>query len=190
MKRLSLMIILAVFSIGFVSAEKGKKPADIANEREFSYFFPASSSSKTFSSLDEAYDYISGAQYKLKKAIKLNRAKGLGSRLTGPTISDNQPVVLTYFITATNLSNEIDLSKAGADLEASLKNVITVSCVFMVFYEDRAVSISDFYIKEGYQFNSNAQYTGFKYRGNEYKADYPTGWGLEKAFQYLKKERD
>lgn len=190
MKRLSLMIVLAVFIIGFVSAEKGKKPADIANEHEFSYFFPASSSSMTFSSLDEAYDHISGAQYKLKKAIRLNRAMGLGAKLTGPTIKDSSPVVLTYFITATNTSGVVDLSKAGADLEAAMKDLVSVANVFMVFYGDRAVSISDFYLKEGYQYNSNAQYRGFIFNGNEYKADYPTGWGLEKAFQYLKKERD
>jgi hypothetical protein len=190
MKRLALIMILALFTIGFVAAEKGKKPADIANEHEFSYFFPSSSSSKTFSSLDEAYDHISGAQYKLKKAIRLNRAKGLAARLTGPTITDSQAVILTYFITATNSTGGIDLSKAGSGLEASLKDLISVSCVFMVFYGDRAASISDFYIKEGYQFNSNAQYKAFNFAGNEYKTDYPTGWGLEKAFEYLKKERD
>ncbi|MBN2440601.1 MAG: hypothetical protein JXJ04_04630, partial [Spirochaetales bacterium] len=116
------------------------------------------------------------------------RAKGLAAKLTGPAVNDENPVILSYFITATDSKGYINLSKKRINLESSLKNVISVSCVFMVFYEDRAVSISDFYLHEDYRYNLNDQYENFRFQGNVYRTDYPFGWGITKAFQYLKKE--
>lgn len=185
MKKLAVLAVIAVLLSGCASLQKDQKYAALAEEQGFAYFFPSSIHVRGFSNLEEAYDFISTAQYKLRKSIRMNRAKGLSAKLLGPSLEDKNPVVVACFVSAAEATKPIDLSKATNDLEAKLQDRIAVSNVFVVFHEGKAVSISDFYLKDGFVYDSNKQPTNFNFNGNDYKTEYPIGWGIDKAFQYL-----
>jgi hypothetical protein len=190
MRKLVLIGIVAVALAGCTSLQEGAHYADVAGQHTFGYYFPSAASTRSFSTLEEAYDFTYSAQIKLRTSINRRAAKGLAARLLGPAVIQEKPVVVGNFLVATTTHTRIDLSNAGDSLETALREAISVSCVFMVFYEDRAASLSSFYLRDGYAYTSNSQYSGFTFGGNSYNAEYPAGWGIEKAFQYLRKELD
>lgn len=102
--------------------------------------------------MEEAEGFVNVAQLKLGSTIGKQYAKGLNAKLTGA---------------------RIDLTSDGP-LVDKLRNAISVSSVFLVFYGDRAISVSDFYLATGYR----------------YKADYPMAWSNDQAFNYLRKKPD
>ncbi|MDR1148209.1 MAG: hypothetical protein LBK66_06205 [Spirochaetaceae bacterium] len=192
MKRtLKFGFICLIFSLaGCASVQQGKHYADMANEHDFEYFFPGYSFNHTFSTIEEAYEFVNVAQTKFSRSVNKSAAKGLAARLTGPAVENDKLVSVGCFVTAynSNGSIDIDLSKIDQPLETVLRNSISVSVVFLVFYQDRGVSISKFYLAPGYWYLTNSQYNRFIHQGKIYETDYPIGWGIEKAFGYLKKE--
>ena len=96
-------------------------------------------------------------------------------------------LAVSYFMQASNRES-IDLSKIDRPLEEVIKSAVSATLVFMVFYEDRGTSISNFHLQSGWRYNSNSQFKSFNYRNARYEAEYPVGWGTEKAFSYLRKE--
>jgi len=188
MKKLIFIGFIAAILSSCVSTPAGKNYFTIAKEHTFDYYFPSAAATRTFSSLDEAYDYIKCAQIKLSYSADKNYAKGLIATLSGPEVVGDKPVTVTYFILAQNKDKSIDLSKIKDPLETVLREAISVSSVFMVFNSDRGISISDFLIKSGYRYSTNAQYKDFKFNKNLYKTSYPIGWGIDNAFKYLNKE--
>lgn len=186
MKRLMVLIIFVSFFMGCASVQEEKKYADLAKDHNFAYYFNSPSELREFSTIDEAYEYINTVQYVLKKSINKKRQQGLSAKLYGPVVNSNMPVVVVYFVNASNANGNIDFSKKADSLESSLRNAISVSNVFLVFNKDKGVSISDFYLQDDYQYSSNSQYKDFGFKGNTYKTDYPVGWNIEKAFQYLR----
>jgi hypothetical protein len=182
--------ILALGIIGCASLERDKYYAGLAEEHDFEYYFPSSNFNRTFSTPEEAYDFVKTAQAKFAKSVNKPLAKGLAARLTGPAVEQDQPVSIGCFMLASSGSN-IDLTKIDKPLEAVLRESNSAAVVFLVFYQDRGVSIPSYYLKEGYVFTSgNAQISSFRSFGNTYEAEYSIGWGTEKAFSYLKKEID
>ena len=190
MKKLIGIGIVVLFLTSCASLQEGKSYSDMAKKNTFEYYFPSYSVVKTFETLDETYDFISEARIKLRTASDKSTAKGLSAKLSGSEVKRDQPVTLAYFIMAGTATGSIDLSKAGSDLESVLRNAITVTGVYLVFHEGRAISISDFNLASGYTYNSNSQIKRFTFGGEEYTADYPVGFGIQKAFKYLKKETD
>ena len=176
---------MTVLFAGCVSLERDQKYAALAAEQQFSHFFPSTAHVKVFPNLEEAFEFINTAQYKLRKSIRMNRAQGLSAKLLGPSLDGKYPVVVACYVYASDASRLIDLSKATNDLEAKLQNRVAVTNVFLVFHKDRAISISDFYLMDGYRFDSNRQHTFFRFNENDYETEYPVGWGVDKAFQYL-----
>ncbi len=187
-----LAALLTLLLAGCASApgDQGDQ-AQAADEHPFDYYFPNANFLKTFATVDEAYSYVTGAQAIFGRSILKQHAQGLAAKLVGPAIEGDQPVSVYCFLTAGNIGSQVDLSKAeGTVLVDELKKAASAAAIFLVFYQDRSVSISSFYIAPGYHFNSNSQYRTFHVRKTEYKADYPMGWGAKSAFSYLRHETD
>ncbi|MDR3341504.1 MAG: hypothetical protein LBT14_01725 [Treponema sp.] len=177
-----------ILTFGLVGCSSISHYADLANEYSFEYFFPSYSFHRTFSTIDEAYDFVNTASAKFSKSVNKSSAKGLAAKLIGPAVITDNPVAVGCFFRATNSNSDINLSKIDKPLEIVLRDAISATIVFLVFYNDRAVSISDYHLQEGYVYTSNSQMEGFKSFGNSYETNYPVGWGIEKAFHYLKGE--
>ena len=187
MKKLIFVVIMVASLMGCASMKEEKYYKSMAKEHPFSYYFPASTVARTFSSLEEAYDFIFAARIKLNTASGKRTAKELAARLTGPEIKHKNPAVISYYVTAQSKEGNIDLTNTK-DIEPLLRNAIAVNCVILVYYDGRGVSLSDFNLRRGYRFDPNSQHQAFTFGGNQYAADYPVGWGIQKAFQYLRKE--
>jgi len=192
MKRIYGIILVAVFLCisSYAAAEGGKDYTALAKEKSFESVFPVPSKSYYFDDLDSAYEFVNIAQARFTLSSGKSKAKGLAAKLTGPAVANKQPVTISYFMAATDGKSEIDLTKINVPLEKAIKNAISATLVFLVYYKDRGVSISNFHLASGYMYNSNSQYSAFTYNNKEYKAEYPIGWGVDKAFSYLKKEID
>jgi hypothetical protein len=164
--------------------------ADLAKEHDFEYFFPAADSAREFSTIDEAYEFVQTASAKFSQAVSnKNRNKGLGAKLFGPAIT-KAPVIVVYWIRASNGTSSIDLSNIDQPMDAVLRKTADAKLFFVVFHNDRAVSLSNYYLDPRYSgySNGNAQIKEFGVAGNTYEAKYPFGWGVDKVFQYLKGE--
>jgi len=188
MKRVILVLSIFIVFTSCTSIQDSKRYNDIATNNSFSYFFPSASSIRSFSTIEEASEFINAAEIKLGKTTGKNIAKGLAAKLIGPNVKDDNVVNVAYFLTASNTTSYIDITKLTETLEKELSNAISVTAVFLVFYEDRGVSISKFYLQTNYVYRSNSQYEEFQYKGNTYKTEYPVGWGTNNAIKYLKKE--
>lgn len=188
-KTVRLISVLFIFLLcGCASAQRNKYYADLAKEHDFGYYFPEFYSNRTFSTIEEAYDFVNTAQVKFASSVKKSAAKGLAAKLIGPPVENDEPVSIECFISAGNEKSGIALWAINESLETVLKNAISATVIFLVFYQNRGVSISRFYLAQGYAYTSNSLPDNFNYQGYSYKADYPVGWGIEKAFDYLKKE--
>jgi hypothetical protein len=190
MKRLlkTFFAILVLGTIGCASVGRDKYYADLAKDHDFEYYFPSSNFNRTFSTIEEAYDFVKTAQAKFSKSVNKPLAKGLAAKLLGPSVEQDKPVSIGCFMLANSGSN-IDLTKIDKPLESILSESNSVIVIFLVFYQDRGISIPSYYLKEGYVYTSgNEQISSFTAFRNTYKAEYPVGWGTEKAFSYLRKE--
>ncbi|MDR1286914.1 MAG: hypothetical protein LBK08_04820 [Treponema sp.] len=161
----------------------------MADEHDFNYFFPSSDFTRAFSTIDEAYDYVNAASIKFGRASSKSSAKGLAAKLTGSAPEEDTPVSLVCYLRASDGSGTVDLSGRDNPMENALRRAVSATLVFLVFHNDRAVSISDFRLAQGWVYSSgNAQIGQFTVNDTTYTAEYPVGWGIEKAFGYLKDE--
>jgi hypothetical protein len=167
--------------------------ADLAKEHEFEYFFPASDSARGFSTIDEAYEFVRTASMKFSQAVSnKKRNKGLGAKLFGPALT-KAPVTVVYWVRSSDMNGSIDLSKIDKPMDTVLRQAQDAILIIVIFYNDRVVSLSNYYLDTRYSgyTNSNAQIKEFRLLGNTYEAKYPViGWGVDKVFQYLKGEID
>jgi hypothetical protein len=112
--------------------------ARVAKEHPFSYFFPAPDFQMTFSSLDEAYEYVNTASAKFPQAVfNMRRMRGLAAKLMGPAVKD-APVVLVCLIRAYNIDGAIDLSKITKPLDEGLRQAEHVLLFFCVFHNEKS----------------------------------------------------
>ena len=115
-------------------------------------------------------------------------AKGLAARLQGPAV-DEAPVTVFCSIYTQNRNQQMDLSDIGDELPNVVRQSVSAILFFCVFYNDRVTSISNFYLAQGYRYtDGNSQVKKFIINDNMYEADYPVGWGIGKAFSYLRRE--
>jgi hypothetical protein len=177
---------------GIMGALKGngKDYSALAKEKSFESFFPVPTRSYYFDNLDDAYDFVQTAQAKFTQSSGKSKAKGLGAKLSGPTVTGQKPVTVCYFLLAYDEKNAIDLNKINEPLEKVIKNAISTTLVFLIFHKDRAASLSNFHLASGWQYNSNSQFREFNYDGKTYAAEYPIYWNTDKVFSYLKNEID
>jgi hypothetical protein len=188
--RTALRIVLTIAVLCFCgcASQSDLDYANKAKEHEFTYFFPRPSFYRLFATIEEAYDYVNTAQVKFSTATKKPRVKGLSSRLSGPPVSGEQPVTVVCFIHAQDARNSFDLSDP-ATVEKQIRNSISAVVIFMVFYGDRGVAIPSYFLEDGWAYDEeNAQPKRFSFNDNTYNAEYPAGWGIDKAFSYLRKE--
>jgi hypothetical protein len=190
MKKIYGIIIFAVLLCisGCATAKDGKNYTALAKEKSFEFFFPVPSTSYYFADLDEAYDFVNTAYVKFTSSSAKNKAKGLAAKLIGSPVIKEQPVTVCYFMQARTRNGNIDLANIDEPLEKVIKDAISATLVFLVFYEDRGVSLSNFHLASGWSFSSNSQFHSFNYNNTKYETNYPVGWGTNKAFSYLRKE--
>jgi hypothetical protein len=183
-----LFVALVIGASGCASIGQDKYYVDLAKEHEFEYFFPSANFNRFFSTIEDAYDFVKTAQAKFSTSVNKPLAKGLAAKLIGPSVERDKPVSVGCLMQASSESS-INLAKIDKPLELVLREATSASVIFLVFYQDRGVSIPSYYLKDGYVYTAgNAQPSSFRSFGNDYKAEYPVGWGTEKAFGYLKKE--
>jgi hypothetical protein len=186
-----IMLVAALFTASGYAAVAAKDSKDyrkLAREATFESIFPVATRSYYFDNLDEAYDFVNIAQERFSMSSGKARAKGLGARLFGPEVKRDKPVTVCYFLSASSAKEDIDLYKIEEPLEKVIKNAVSASLFIMVFYEDRAASLSNFHLASGWVYSSNSQLKSFRYGNNTYEAKYPIGWGAPKVFSYLRKE--
>jgi hypothetical protein len=162
--------------------------SNLAEQRDFSDLFPSSGFSQDFSTLDEAYDYINTATMKFSRVLSgKRRDKGLGAKLSGPLIKASLPVSVFYIIRAQDTKGAIDLS-LEENKEKALRTSEAAYLFFIVFYNDRIISLSNFYLDPKYSgfSDGNAQIRKFRLSDKTYIADYPIGWDIDDAFLYLR----
>jgi hypothetical protein len=165
--------------------------AGLAREQRFEAVFPSHNFTRNFATVDEAYDFVNMAREKFSQASSKIPRQGLAARLEGPVPGKEGPVSLVCLIgDVQDARGWIDLSKSEKPLETVLKEAVSASLVFLVFYNDRGVSISSFFLADGWVYTNNSQIKRFEVLDNTYQADYPVGWGPKKAFSYLKGEVD
>ncbi|GHV81765.1 hypothetical protein AGMMS49991_03230 [Spirochaetia bacterium] len=191
MKKAALLLVFVPLMtvVSCASIKRDMHYSDLAKEHEFAYFFPDSDFLFDFSTLDEAYDFVKTASAKFSQTLSnKNRNKGLGARVYGPNLEMKEPVLVVGWINAQDENDAIDLS--NGNIENLLRKSEAAYLFFMVFYEDRIVSLSNYYLDPKYSGfgDGNDQVESFRISGNTYKADYPVGWGIEKVFSYLKGE--
>jgi hypothetical protein len=183
---LALVLLASGFS-GCASMSRNAHYSKMAGEHDFDYFFPSSDFTRAFSTIDEAYDYVNAASIKFGRASSKSSAKGLAAKLTGSAPEADTPVSLVCYLRASDGSGAVDLSGRDNPMENALRRAVSATLVFLVFHNGKAVSISDFRLAQGWVYSSgNAQIEQFTVNETTYTAEYPVGWGIEKAFGYLK----
>jgi hypothetical protein len=188
-----IMLVLAFFTFSGCAIldslkGNGKDYSALAKEKSFESFFPVRSKDYTFDTLDEAYDFVQTAQAKFTQSSGKSKAKGLGAKLSGPKVTGRKPVTVCYYLEAFDGKNVVDLNKINEPLEKVIKDSPSVALCFLIFYKDRAASLSNFHLASGWRFNSNSLDKFFTYNGQRYDAEYPIGWTIDKVFNYLKEE--
>jgi hypothetical protein len=186
MKRvLRIAAVLFVFSLAACASIQNQADIDkAASEHDFGYYFSSPSGSLAFNDIDSAYAFLNEAAAKFRQSGLKKRVQGLSGILNGPApeIGENK-LVAGYFIRA---DDPIPEETSPAEIENILKDSIGSYLGFIVFYEDRSVIISNYYLKDGWVYTSNSQPNYIDYGGNSYEANYPVGWTMERAFRYLR----
>jgi len=193
MKKLfGIVLVVMVFCFfGCESMPDDTPYKDMANQHDFDYFFPSYDFGKSFATLDEAYGYVKSAQFKFASSSGKVKAKGLAAKLSGPQRQSDQPVLVLCSMSLGGKDGYFDLSKETRPLETVCRSAVSSIVTFWVFYGDRQVSIPGYYLQTGYKYTGGNQgQKVYKIGEDTYDADYPIGWGVEKAFSYLKKEID
>jgi hypothetical protein len=190
MKNLLLAVSVVFIFISCSTVSTKNEIDDTLDKYPFEHYFPGPSNNFSFDSIDEAYNYVNSATQKISHDCDKQSAKGLAAKLLGPTVKGDKPVSVSYFLVIYDHGSYLDLSKPGINIRETVKNSIATTCVFLIFYGERGVSISDYYLKGDYRYSSNSQYESFNYNHAKYIAKYPIGWGIDKSFKYLKKEID
>jgi hypothetical protein len=183
------VVFLGFFLVSCASIQNQAAYDKTAREHEFGYYFPSSTGTLAFNDIDSAYDFLNEATEKFRQAGLKRRAQGLSGIVNGPYPETGEnKVEAGYFIFAYGTSgvNVISEESGIAEIENILKDSIGSYLGFVVFYENRAVVISNYYLKDRYVYNSNSQPNYIEYNGNSYEANYPIGWTMDRAFRYLK----
>jgi hypothetical protein len=185
-----LAAVLCAFSLtACASIQDQSAHGKTAEGRDFDYYFSSLEGKLTFNDIDAAYDFLGEAVAKFGQTGSQRRSKGLSGILNGPypEMGENK-VAAGYFIEAygTDGANTIPEGSGAGEIANHLKNGIGSYLGFVVFYENRAVAITNLYIKDGYEYTNNDQLYYIEYDGNSYEVDYPVGWNMGRAFKYLR----
>ena len=187
MKTRKILFVFFCFAVLiFSGCESFAKYQELAREHEFAYFFPNAEQLLLFDTQDEAYDWVMTAQAKFASSIGGKPlAKGVPGKLSGPEVVSDKPVTVCCFLTASSQSAMLDLDVDAAAMEKTLKDALSATIVFLVFYEDRGISLASYYLQNGWVFSSSSQHSYFMLNDVRYTPEYPALWGTDKAFQYV-----
>ena len=190
MKKHRLILAGMVFCClgGCATMERNTYYANLAKEHPFDYFFPSWVFVTTFDTVDEAYDYIKTAQAKFSRSVDKPLTQGVIGKLIGPPVVRDKPVTLACVMNASTGREWVDLSEIDRPLETELRLAVTTALIFLVFYEDRGITIPGYYLHRDWSYQSNSQVQSFPFERAEYQAEYPVSWSVENAFSYLRKE--
>ncbi|MDR2184047.1 MAG: hypothetical protein LBO80_00040 [Treponema sp.] len=178
-------VVLCIFSLAACASIQNQAGIDkAAGEHDFGYYFSSPGGQFAFNDIDSAYAFLSEAAAKFRQSGLKKRVQGLSGIVSGPApeMGENK-VVAGYFIRA---DDPVPEASGPAEIENILKESIGSYLGFLVFYEDRSVIISNYYLRDGWVYTSNAQPNYIEYGGNSYEASYPVGWTMDRAFRYLR----
>jgi hypothetical protein len=74
---------------------------------------------------------------------------------------------------------------SGEEALPILKGKVAVSLYFIIITKSKAVLTNDLYVASGYVFSSNTSMQGLTLGEVTYTTEYPAGWSLKRAFEYL-----
>jgi len=188
MTRLAPFYVCLLLLTGCTSSPEDQRYNADAFGHDFGFFFHSREDVHTFMTLSEANDFIRAAQLKLPGSIGKASIQGLAARLIGSSLTDSSAVTVVHIFTASNPSSPIELGEIDEKLKVQLQQAPSVGSVFLVFFNERGVSISDFYLDHQYRYASNSQYKSFTFRHNNYATDYAGGWRTDQAIRYLNRE--
>jgi hypothetical protein len=177
-------VLFVVFLAACASTQNQANIDKAAGEHDFEYYFSSSRGQLAFSDIDSAHAFLNEAAAKFRQSGMKKRVQGLSGIVSGPEpeMGENK-VAAGYFIRA---DDKIREGLSPAEIESILKDSIGSYLGFIVFYEGRAVIISNYYLQDGWVYTSNSQPNYIDFAGNSYEADYPVGWTMERAFRYLR----
>ena len=169
----------------FPSLSAQSNYAKEARQHEFEYYFPAISGERAFDNLDAAFTYMNEAMAKFNQVSGKQRAKGGGGTLTGP-VQNIRNVRIQYSIKPYGKDGmPIALDKT-ADIQKEIKNNVMAELVFLIFTNKKSACVTSYYLKSGYRFATNFKQSQFTAYNVKYTADYPSGWNVNKVYDYLK----
>ena len=177
-------ILFGLIFLAFSGCGSYAKYQDLAKEHDFDYFFPSASQVRTFDTQEDAYDFIMTARAKFGSSVGKALAKGLPGKLSGPVVVTDKPVSVFCFLSASN-NAPVDLDNNEVSMEKSIKDAISATIVFLIFYEDRGISLASYYLQTGWVYSSSSQHSYFMLNDDRYVPEYPALWSNEKAFEYL-----
>ncbi|MCL2832884.1 MAG: hypothetical protein FWD78_06920 [Treponema sp.] len=188
-----VLVVLIIHVLGGCGSYA--KYNNLAKEHDFKFFFPSASFYNTYDNVDEAYDFVNTALLKFGTTAGKSLAKGIPGKLDRSDVNLEKPVTVACFIDAYDSNNRYVSSLAflaanNDTMENIIRTGISATVVFLVFYEDRAISIAGYYLKSRYTYQSSSQHKFFTFMTKNYIPVYPLMWSNDKAFQYLRKEID
>jgi hypothetical protein len=187
---MKLAFLIISICILLISCATNTVKEDEIIAQPFESYFSNSQGIKVLDSIDETDAYVKAADKAMLATINKSYSKGLAARLHGSFNPNDTHVYFQYYLYAYDNRSWLNLHNTKEPLKAILKRAVAVTVVYVIVDDSRAVSISNFYLANGYRYNSNTLPTEFNCNGVVFKADYPIGWDLKKAFRYMKKEID
>ena len=194
MKNLNLIGRLAIkglfLSCLFLSCTSIQENAEInaiAKSHPFTYYFPAISGTRIFSSYSEAYQWLREAESNFNLNTPQSRGHGLVGKLSPLLQFEEEGVVkVVWFMNAfDNDGSYLGSVSSGEEALPILKSKPSVSLYFIISTKSKAVFTNDQYVASGYIFSSNFNMVSFSAGGVLYAVEYPIGWSLKRAFEYL-----
>ncbi|MDR0584806.1 MAG: hypothetical protein LBG57_10740 [Treponema sp.] len=182
---LGLFLSCLVFSCA--SIQETAEINATARSHPFTYYFPVVSGTRIFSGYSEAYQWLREAESNFNLNIPQSRGKGLVGKLSPlPPFEEEGAVKVVWFMNAfDNDGSYLGSVSSGEEALPVLKTKAAVSLYFIVSSKSKAVFTNDLYIASGYRFSSNSNMVSFSTDGVRYSIEYPVGWSLKRAFEYL-----
>jgi hypothetical protein len=186
LKSIKLVAIVAVITImfGCASIEKQAYYSKEAKALSFEEVFESGSFAKTFDSLEDAYYYVNVAQAKFSAISGKSKNKGIAGWLEKPSdlnAGDKVRVGVSVWLSDGSKSLEFSNKHVGSSVSSFVE--------FTVIYKDRMAYIPSWYLAPNWVYSDgNSMVDYFNWQGNRIKINYPVGWGIDHAFDYLNHE--
>jgi hypothetical protein len=179
--------VLSCLILSCASFQENAEVNAAAKSHPFTYYFPTISGTRIFSDYSEAYRWVREAESNFDFNTPQTRGKGLIGKLSPlPPFEEEGAVKVVWFMNAfDNDGSYLDSVSSGEEALPILKTKVAVSLYFIIITKSKAVLTNDLYVASGYVFSSNTSMRSVTLGGATYTTEYPVGWSLKRAFEYL-----